>query len=290
MTLQVEAAELFRRLHAEPNLFVIPNASDLGTAFLLERAGFKALGTSSAGHAFLLGLPDGEVGRDATIRHVGAMVSSTSLPVSADLGNGFGASPERVAETVRLAAAAGAVGCSIEDATGDPAEPLFPLGLAKDRIIAAVEAARTLPFHFTLTARAENFLVGRPCLDDAVQRIAAYRDAGADVLYAPALPDEAALTAVMAAANGRPVNMLATASGIGSDLGTLCSLGVRRVSIGSALTRLAFTAVRDAVVELEKGRLDFLRSAMPLAAANDLFGDRAGTALPARTSSTRPGS
>jgi 2-methylisocitrate lyase-like PEP mutase family enzyme len=271
VTAQTQAGELFRKLHSERTLFIMPNASDPGTARLIEQAGFQALATSSAGLAFTLGLPDGHVRRETSMRHLGEIVATTRLPVSADLGNGYGDLPETVAETIRLAALAGAVGASIEDATGDPAAPQFELSLAKERIAAAAEAVRSLPFPFILTARAENFLVGRPCLDDTLKRLEAFSDAGADVLYAPALPDERALSAILAVAGGKPINMLATASGIGSDLEQLSSLGVRRVSLGSALTRLAFTAIRSAIAEVREGSLGFLPGAIPLEKTNELF-------------------
>jgi 2-methylisocitrate lyase-like PEP mutase family enzyme len=154
---------------------------------------------------------------------------------------------------------------------GETCAPQFELSLAKERIAAAAEAVRSLPFPFILTARAENFLVGRPCLDDTLKRLEAFSDAGADVLYAPALPDERALSAILAVAGGKPINMLATASGIGSDLEQLSSLGVRRVSLGSALTRLAFTAIRSAIAEVREGSLGFLPGAIPLEKTNELF-------------------
>ena len=271
MTSQLERARRFQALHRGPGTFVIPNPSDLGTARLLETASFPALATSTAGLAFTLGTQDGQVGREATIQHIREIASATSLPVSADLGTGFGREPEIVAETIRLAAAAGAVGGSIEDWSGDPADPLIDITLAKERIEAAAEAARNLPFPFLLTARAENFLVGRADLSDTLKRLSAYKEAGADVLYAPALPDAEAVSAVVALAGDLPVNVLALGSGACSDIPMLASLGVRRISLGSALTRVAFTAIDKAIAQLRAGNLDFIGEALSLAELNARF-------------------
>ena len=271
MTLQTLAAERFRELHRRNQPFIIPNPGDAGTAILLEQAGFAALATSTAAVAFALGVEDGKVPRGTMIRHIVEVSAATNLPVSADLGDGFGRAPETVAETIRLAAAAGAVGGSIEDASGDPSAPLLPLSLAVERIAAAVEAARALPFPFTLTARAEHFLVGRPNLDAALTRLAAYRKAGADVLYAPCLPDEDAVAAAVQVAGPCPLNVLAQGKGIASSIERLSSLGVRRISLGSGLTRLAFSSIMAAIAELKRGRFDFLGEATPLMQMNSLF-------------------
>jgi 2-methylisocitrate lyase-like PEP mutase family enzyme len=272
MTPQAAAAERFRRLHERAEPLILPNPGDAGTARLLEQAGFDALATSSAAVAFASGVRDGHVPRETMMRHIAEITASTSLPVSADLGEGFGRDPETVAETIRLAAAAGAVGGSIEDGTGNPDHPLLPLSLATERIAAAVEAARALPFPFTLTARAENFLVGRPHLDDVLTRLAAYRQVGASVLYAPCLPDEEAVASVVQIASGRPINVLAQGRGVASNVARLASLGVKRISLGSALTRVAFAAVIGAIGELKSWRLDFLGRAVPLGQMNDMFG------------------
>ena len=186
---QAERARAFRALHERPGAFVIPNPWDVGTARILAGLGFEALATTSAGMAFALGRRDGAVSRDDALAHARTIVGATALPVSADLENGFGDAPETVAETIRLAAGTGLVGGSIEDATGDPDRPIYDRSLAVERIAAAVEAARALPFPFTLTARAENFLHGRPDLDDTIGRLQAFEAAGADVLYAPGLRD-----------------------------------------------------------------------------------------------------
>ncbi|HEY0696301.1 MAG TPA: isocitrate lyase/phosphoenolpyruvate mutase family protein, partial [Micromonospora sp.] len=202
---------IFRDLHTADVPFVMPNPWDAGTARLLTQAGFAALATTSAGLSFGLGRPDGAnlVSRAEALAHAKAVVESTHLPVSADLENGFGDAPEQVAETVRQAAATGLVGCSIEDATGRPDDPVHPFAAAVERVAAAVEAARSLPFPFTLTARAENFLHGRPDLDDTIRRLRAYEEVGADVLFAPGLPDLAAVRAVCSSVS-RPVNVLAS--------------------------------------------------------------------------------
>src|SRR3954451_15837403 len=189
MRTQAEKAHAFRALHQQESAFIIPNPWDVGTARLLAHLGFDALATTSAGYAFSVGQRDNTIGRDQMIQHVGAIVAATDLPVSADLENGFGDDPATVAETIQLAAAAGLAGCSIEDASGDPQKPIYDRALAVERVAAAVEAARALPFPFTLTARAENYLHGRPDLDDTLDRLRAFEDAGADVLYAPGLPD-----------------------------------------------------------------------------------------------------
>src|SRR5690348_16184153 len=208
MTTQHEKAARFRALHAGEGAFIIPNPWDRGSARLLEQAGFEALATTSAGCAFSLGVCDNRVGRERMMAHVRELASATDLPLSVDLENGFGDDPETVAETIRMTAEAGAVGGSIEDSTGDPRHPLYDPDHAAARVRAAMQAARALPFPFTLTARAENFLVGRPDLDDAIARLRAYQEAGVDVLYAPGLRTLEQVGAVLRAVD-RPVNVLA---------------------------------------------------------------------------------
>lgn len=271
MTSQTTAAEAFRELHAA-GTFILPNPGDAGTTRLLEQAGFKALGTSSAALAFAMGVRDGEVPRQTAMRHITEIAAATTLPVTADLGDGFGRDPRIVAETIRLAAEAGAVGGSIEDSSGDAQAPLIPLSLAVERIAAAVEAARALPFPFTVTARAEHYLVGCPNLDDVLTRLSAYRQAGADVLYAPGLPDADAVAVAVRVAAPLPLNVLAQGKGIASNLSDLTALGVRRISLGSGLARAAFTSVIAGIAELEEGRFDFLRNAIPHARMNALLG------------------
>ena len=209
---QGDKAARFRELHASPRAFVIPNPWDAGSARILAGLGFVALATSSGASAGVLGRRDGRVTQAEALAHAKAIVEATDLPVSGDLEKGFGDSPEAAAETVRLAAGVGLVGCSIEDATGDAARPLYDVGQATERVAAAVEAARGLAFPFVLTARSENFLRGNPNLEDTIRRLQAFERAGADVLFAPGLPDLAAVRAVCAAVS-RPVNFMAGIKG-----------------------------------------------------------------------------
>jgi 2-methylisocitrate lyase-like PEP mutase family enzyme len=248
---QSDRAHAFRALHERSGAFVIPNPWDVGSARILAGLGFEALATTSAGMAFSLGHRDGAVGRDEALAHARTIVSATALPVSADLENGFGDAPETVAETIRLAAGTGLVGGSIEDATGDPGRPIYDLSLAVDRVRAAVEAARSLPFPFTLTARAENFLHGRPDLDDTVRRLQAFEAAGADVLYAPGLRDLDAIRTVCRAV-ARPVNVIMGLAGAAFTVDELAAAGVRRISLGSALSRVALGAFLRAAREIKQ--------------------------------------
>ena len=256
---QTDRAAAFRRLHEQPGAFVIPNPWDAGSARALAALGFEALATTSSGVAYTLGRRDAEgaVTREETLHSAAAIVAATPLPVSADLENGFGENPETVAETIRLAAAAGLVGGSIEDATTRPDEPIFPMPLAVERVAAAVEAARSLPFPFVLTARAENYLYGRRDLDDTIRRLQAYESAGADVLYAPGLRAIDDVRAVCAAVS-RPVNVLA---GPWFTVEQLAEAGVRRVSLGGSLAAAALTAFLHAAREVrERGTFGFMES------------------------------
>jgi 2-methylisocitrate lyase-like PEP mutase family enzyme len=255
---QQEKAEAFRALHQRQGAFVIPNPWDIGTARLLAGIGFEALATTSAGQAFSLGQRDNTVGRDDLLAHVRAIVSATDLPVSADLENGFGDSPEEVAHTIKLAAAAGAVGGSIEDATGRRDRPIYDEVLAIERIRAAAQAARELPFPFTLTARCENFLVGVTDLNATIKRLQAYEEAGGDVLYAPGLNNRKDIAAVVASLN-RPLNVL-MGSGVSLDRAELSSIGVRRISVGSALARSALGAFLRAAHEMQTTAPSALRT------------------------------
>jgi 2-methylisocitrate lyase-like PEP mutase family enzyme len=249
---QSERAQAFRALHERPGAFVIPNPWDVGTARILAGLGFEALATTSAGMAFALGRRDGAVSRDEALAHARAIVGATPLPVSADLENGFGDAPETVAETIRLAADTGLAGASIEDASGDPDRPIYDASLALKRIAAAVEAARALPVPFTLTARAENFLHGRPDLDDTIRRLQAFERAGADVLYAPGLRDlDAVRTLCQAVA--KPVNVIMGLTGAAFTVDQLAAVGVRRISLGSALSRIALGAFLRAAREIRAG-------------------------------------
>jgi 2-methylisocitrate lyase-like PEP mutase family enzyme len=254
---QAEKGAAFRALHHRQAAFIIPNPWDIGTARLLAQLGFEALATTSAGYAFSIGKRDNTVGREQMMLHAADIVSATSLPVSADLENGFGDDPETVAETIRLAGAAGLAGGSIEDSTGHLESPLYEIDHAVDRIRAAAEAARTLPFPFTLTARAENFIVGRPDLGDAIRRLQAYQEAGAEVLYAPGLTTRDEIATVVRSVD-RPVNVLMGRPGNSLTLADLSSLGVKRISVGSALSRLALTAFLHGAKEMrEHGTFTF---------------------------------
>jgi 2-methylisocitrate lyase-like PEP mutase family enzyme len=261
MATQSDKGQRFRALHEHEQAFIIPNPWDAGTARVLAQLGFEALATTSAGYAYSRGVLDGEVGRDAMLTHVKEIVDATDLPVSADLENGFGDSPEFVAETIRMAAAQGLVGGSIEDATGNESDPIYPLAMAKDRIEAAVSAARSLPFTFTLTARAENFLHGRPDLNDTILRLQAYQEAGADVLYAPGLTSKEDIAAVVRSVD-RPVNVLCGMPGMRLGLAELSEIGVKRISTGSALTRAAFAGFLLAAHEMaDHGTFGFVDGA-----------------------------
>jgi 2-methylisocitrate lyase-like PEP mutase family enzyme len=266
---QEQRGERFRALHARPRAFVIPNPWDAGTARILTGLGFEALTTTSAGLAFTLGKPDGAgaVPREETLANAKAIVDATDLPVAADLENGFGDAPEAAAETIRLAAAVGLVGGSIEDATGDPRRPLYAFEHAAERVAAAAEAAHALPFPFVLVGRAENYLHGRPDLADTIRRLQAFEAAGADVLYAPGLGRAEDIRALCTSV-GKPVNVLAGAK---DSVAELAALGVRRISVGSALTRAALTGLLRAAREIrEHGTFRFVDEAIPFAEATAL--------------------
>jgi 2-methylisocitrate lyase-like PEP mutase family enzyme len=271
MSTQSEKGRAFRALHQHENAFIIPNPWDVGTARLLAGLGFEALATTSAGHAFSAGRTDGSIGRDETLAHIATIALATDLPVSADLGNGFGDAPERVAETIELAAKAGLVGGSIEDASGRTDQPLYTLEHSVDRIRAAGEMARTLPFPFTLTARAENYLVGKADLKDAIRRLQAYQEAGADVLYAPGLSNAADIASLVNSVD-RPVNVVMGLQGAQLSLAELSALGVKRVSLGSALSRAALGAFLRAAKEMrEHGTFTFATDAVSYRDINALF-------------------
>jgi 2-methylisocitrate lyase-like PEP mutase family enzyme len=241
MQTQVRKADAFRALHARKGAFIIPNPWDVGTARILERLGFEALATTSAGFAFSSGVPDNHVGRKRMLAHVAELCAATGLPVSADLENGFGDDPGTVAETIRRAAAAGVSGGSIEDSINRPGESLYELAHAVERIRAAAEAARSLAFPFTLTARCENFLLGIADLKDTIRRLQAYQEAGADVLYAPCITTREEITAIVRSVD-RPVNFLMGTQPQRFSLAELAAMGVRRVSVGSALSTVALGA------------------------------------------------
>jgi 2-methylisocitrate lyase-like PEP mutase family enzyme len=268
---QAEKADRFRELHDGPGVFVVPNPWDIGSARLLAGLGFQALATSSAAAAAALGRRDGGLSRAEALAHARLIADATDLPVSADLERGFGDVPEVVAETVSLAAAAGLVGCTIEDATGLPDRPLYELSLAVERIAAAAQAARALPFSFLLTARAHNFLFAGASLDDTIHRLQAFERAGADVLFAPGLPDLDAVRAVCQAV-ARPVNFMVGIKGKSFSVAELAVAGVRRISLATSLYRAAMTALLDAARETKDGRFGFLDRCRTTPELNDLMG------------------
>ncbi len=271
MQTQTEKGEAFRALHERTRAFIIPNPWDIGTARLLARLGFEALATTSAGFAFSLGQRDNTIGREQMMAHARAIVGATDLPVSADLENGFGDDPQTVAETIRQAAAAGLVGGSIEDATNRRDDPIYALELAAERVRAAAEVTRSLPFPFMLTARAENYLVGRPDLNDTIRRLQAYQEAGADVLYAPGLTSKSDIAAVVNAVD-RPVNVVMGLQGMQLSLQELSDMGVKRISVGSALSRAALGAFLRAAREMrEHGTFTFADQAVSFADISNLF-------------------
>ncbi|MSO76328.1 MAG: isocitrate lyase/phosphoenolpyruvate mutase family protein [Alphaproteobacteria bacterium] len=260
---QSDKATRFRALHAGPGAFIIANPWDAGSARVLAGLGFEALATSSGAFAGTLGRRDGKVTRDEAMAHAAAVVGAVDLPVSADFENGFGHAPDFVAETVRLATETGLVGCSIEDATGEAARPLYGFEEALARIEAAVKAARALPFAFTLTARTENFLRGNPSLDDTIRRLKAFEAAGADVLMAPGLPDLASVKAVCSAL-AKPVNFMAGIKGRSFSVPELAAAGVRRISLATSLYRAAMTGLIAAAREAkDKGTLGYVETSIP---------------------------
>ena len=257
---QSEKVQTFRALHAAPGSFVIANAWDAGSARVLTALGFAALASSSGAQANVLGRRDGMVTRDEAMAHCRAIVQATDLPVSADLEKGFGDTPDAAAETIRQAAGIGLAGGSIEDASGDKDRPLFDLALARERIAAAVEAARAAPNGFVLTARTENFLRGNSNLDDTIKRLQAFEQAGADVLMAPGLPDLAAVRAVCSAVS-KPVNFMAGIKGKSFSVAELTEAGVKRISLATSLYRAAMTGLLTAAREvMEQGTFGYLDS------------------------------
>jgi 2-methylisocitrate lyase-like PEP mutase family enzyme len=251
-------AERFVTLHKGPGAFVIPNPWDVASARILAGLGFQALATSSAASACAVGRRDGGLAREQALAHASVIVDATDLPVSADLERGFGDAPEVVAETIRLAAETGLVGCTIEDSTGNPENPLYEDSLAMERIAAAAEAKRKLQFPFLLTARAHNFLYASPSLDNTIQRLQAFEKAGADVLFAPGLPDIAAVRAVCSALS-KPFNFMVGIKGKSFSVRELEAAGARRISLATSLFRAAMTGLLDAVREIrDDGEFSFL--------------------------------
>jgi 2-methylisocitrate lyase-like PEP mutase family enzyme len=255
---QAERAEAFAALHRGPRAFIIANVWDAGSARIIAGLGFGALATSSGASANILGRLDGAVTREEALTQIRSIAGATDLPLSGDLEKGFGDSPDAAAQTIKMAAEAGLVGGSIEDATGDPKRPLFDVGQATERVAAAVEAARKLPFPFTLTARSENFLRGNPNLDDTIKRLQSFEKAGADVLFAPALPDLAAVKAICSAVS-KPVNFMVGIPGKSFSVAELEAAGVRRISLATSLYRAAMTGLIGAAREIkDRGTFEFL--------------------------------
>ncbi|HEY0233357.1 MAG TPA: isocitrate lyase/phosphoenolpyruvate mutase family protein [Dokdonella sp.] len=270
---QSAKADRFDALHRRPQAFVVANAWDAGSARILAGLGFDALATSSAAAAAVLGRRDGAITREESLAQARAIVDATALPVSADLENGFGDAPETMMETIRLAAQAGLVGGSIEDASGDARQLVYSIAHATERVAAAAEAARALPFRFTLTARAENFLHERADLDDTIRRLQAFERAGADVLFAPGLPDLAAVRAVCAALS-KPVNFMVGMRGRSFTLAELDAAGVRRISLATSLYRAAMAGLAEAAREIrQQGRFGYVERAMPSAELSAFLAD-----------------
>jgi 2-methylisocitrate lyase-like PEP mutase family enzyme len=259
---QADKAAQFRALHQAPEAFVVANVWDGGSARMMAALGFAALATSSGASAGLLGRRDGRVTREEALAQARVICAATDLPVSADLEKGFGDAPEVVAETVRLAAQAGLVGCSIEDASGNPDAPIYELGQATERIAAAAAAARALPFPFTLTGRTENFLRGRPDLDDTIRRLQAYEAAGATALMAPGLPDLEAVRAVCAATE-KPFNFMVGIKGKSFTVAALAAAGVKRISLATSLYKAAMTGLLNAAKEVrEHGTFGYIDTSL----------------------------
>jgi 2-methylisocitrate lyase-like PEP mutase family enzyme len=265
MRTQAEKADAFRALHARPGAFIIPNPWDAGTARILAGLGFEALATTSLGLANTLGRPDGAnaVSRAEVLDNCRVIAGATDLPVNADLENGYAHEPRAAAETIRLAAEAGVVGGSIEDATAEAGQPIYDFALAVERVHAAVETARSLPFAFVLTARAENFLHGRKDLDDTIRRLQAFESAGADVLYAPGLHDLDTIRTV-ASSVGKPLNVVMSAADPALTAAQLAAAGVKRISVGGALSRLALAAFIKGAREMKDvGSFIWVRDTVP---------------------------
>ena len=259
---QADKARQFRALHEAPDAFVIANVWDGGSARMMAGLRFAALATSSGASAAMLGRRDGRVTRDEALAQSRVICDATELPVSADLEKGFGDAAEIVTETIRLAAESGLVGCSIEDASGNPDAPIFEIGHATERIAAAAAAVRALPFPFTLTGRTENFLRGRLDLEDTIKRLKAYEAAGADALMAPGLPDLEAVRAVCASV-GKPFNFMVGIKGKSFTVAALAAAGVKRISLATSLYRAAMTGLLGAAKEVrEHGTFGYIDTSL----------------------------
>ena len=271
MRTQAEKAETFRALHHRDHAFIIPNPWDVGTARLLETLGFEALATTSAGFAFSIGKPDGAGGREQMLAHAAQIAAATDLPVSADLENCYADDPGGAADTVRLAAKAGLAGCSVEDVPEGRGRGPYELSLAAERVRAAAEAAHSMPFPFTLTARAENFIVGRPDLRDTIARLQSFQEVGADVLYAPGLKTREEIVAVVRSVD-RPVNVIMGLQGVQLNLDELSEMGVKRISVGSALSRAALSTFYRAALEMKEHKtFTFAEDALKVRELNAMF-------------------
>jgi 2-methylisocitrate lyase-like PEP mutase family enzyme len=270
MATQAEKGETFRTLHARPGLFLLPNPWDAGTAMLLQSLGFEALATTSLGMSNALGRVDGDnaVSREELLQNCRLIADATDLPVNADLENGYADEPRQAATILRDAAEAGIVGGSIEDWSG---EKIYDFNHAVERVAAGVEMARSLPVPFTFTARAENLIRGRNDLDDTIKRLKAFEKAGADVLYAPGLRDLATMKTVVAEV-GKPVNVVMSAGDPDLTAEQIAATGVKRISVGGALSRLALAAFMKGAREIKAGRFTWLRETMPTGELKKVFG------------------
>lgn len=269
MKTQAAKAAEFEALHTS-GCFVIPNPWDIGSARILAGLGFRALTTTSAGFARSNGVPDYGVTRDLVVAHAKALTEATDVPIAGDLEDGFGPNPEDCVETIRRAAEAGLVGGSIEDWTGNEADPIHDIEKAADRVRAAAEAARALPFKFMLVGRCENHLRGRTDLNETIKRLQAYQDAGADVLFAPGLTTAEQIGAVVSSLD-RPVNVIGGIGGVTNSVAELAALGVRRISIGNFLHSAAMTGMIEAARQMQGGRIDFTGALVPGAELNRLL-------------------
>jgi 2-methylisocitrate lyase-like PEP mutase family enzyme len=253
-----DKARRFKELHAGPGAFITPNPWDAGSALALAQLGYPALATSSANAAMVLGRKDGQITRDESIAHAKALVEAVDIPVAADLENGFGPAPADCAETIRRAIGINLAGGSIEDSTGVAANPIFDFNHAVERIAAAAEVAHAGSRTFVLTARCENFLNGRADLDDTIRRLQAYAAAGADVLFAPGLPDLDSVRTLCAAV-GKPVNFMVGIKGKSFSVAELEAAGVKRISLATSLYRAAMSAMKRAATEVrEQGTFGYL--------------------------------
>ena len=261
MRTQAELAEAFRGLHERAGAFVIPNPWDVGSARVLAGMGFEALATTSSGFAYAMGKRDNTTSRDEVMAHLRALVANVDVPINADLGKAFGDDPETVAGAFREVAALGVAGASVEDDTGDEANPIYEFELAVERVRAAAEVTSALPFPFMLTARCENFLNGRRDLADTIKRLQAFQEAGADVLYAPGISTREEIAAVVSSVD-LPVNVLIGMPGMAMSVTELGELGVKRISVGGALARAAIGALLRAATEMrDAGTFTFTKDA-----------------------------